>query len=385
MRLWAAPMTPIAEPTSLIAVSISPSSVCAVAQVFRSTAAAPSSVAAVRFDRARGHRDGVVAGVVPARADQEGQGRAGAVGQLGALVHGGVGDPVHLLHQRLVLGVEVDAAIGAGVVRRGLGGQLLHPVQDRGHGLHGAVGDLQDRVRLRRVPLRGLEAAAGGAEAVGDGRARGVIGRPVDPEAGRQLLNRLLHHAAGARQVEEGVVRGDVRVDDRHGSIAPGAAITKLPCFVPAGSGPGMAACTDYRRPGPGLERQVVEAGAEIEGMLRAVAALGQDDLPAGAAGQIEHHRRLQVGGADVVVGPGQGHDRQHQRRRVLGRHLRQIHGVAREHRERIDQQERHRALLGRLQPVDPAARRRAAGRTGARRRSRGCRSGRSGTRRIEP
>jgi hypothetical protein len=77
----------------------------------------------------------------------------------------------------------------------------------------GTFRGLRDRNAVLRVADTDFEATDLAPQAFTDGEAGGVVGRPVDPEARRQLLERLGHLTVGHGQVAVGVLSSDVLVD----------------------------------------------------------------------------------------------------------------------------------------------------------------------------
>jgi hypothetical protein len=95
---------------------------------------------------------------------------------------------------------------------------------------------LDDADAVLGVANGDLQATDLAAQALADGQTGGVVGGPVDAEAGRQLLERLGHLPVGDRQVPVGVHRRDVLVDaETHGFLLEGS--DPGPVFPSVGAG----------------------------------------------------------------------------------------------------------------------------------------------------
>src|SRR3546814_5327639 len=78
-----------------------------------------------------------------------------------------------------------------------------------------------------------------GAQTLADAEAGGVVSGPVDPEAGRKLLERLGHLPVGDRQVPVGVLSSDVLVDAKtHDVLLVGSNFGSHPWGPTYGSAP---------------------------------------------------------------------------------------------------------------------------------------------------
>jgi len=135
---------------------------------------------------------------------------------------GGRGDAVELLVQLAELGLRRRPRIGVlGTGRRSLNGQVTHTLQDRRGLVERTFSGLHNRDAVLRVTHRDLQAADLGPETLADREACGVVGRPVDPVARRQLLQRLAHLAVRHRQVPVGVLSSDVVVNAKTHDLPP--------------------------------------------------------------------------------------------------------------------------------------------------------------------
>ncbi len=124
----------------------------------------------------------------------------GAVREFCSRVFSQIGDPVDFIDEFVAFRIDLRQ-VGAGVGRRGLGGQILQTGQHVADLVHGAFCHLQQGVGLGNVPAGHLETGDVGAELLRNSEPGGVIGGAVDPEARRQSFQRFRHGAVGNAEV----------------------------------------------------------------------------------------------------------------------------------------------------------------------------------------
>jgi hypothetical protein len=113
-----------------------------------------------------------------------------------------------------------------------LDGELADTLEDRVHLVQRAFCRLHHGDAVERVLMSLRDAVDLGAHLLGDREAGCVVGGAVDPQAGRQLLHRLLQHALRAFELPMGVERLDVGVDPKRHCILPDV-ITRHPGELP--------------------------------------------------------------------------------------------------------------------------------------------------------
>src|SRR5690606_35385704 len=121
--------------------------------------------------------------------------------------------PSELRLQLRRLGGDVRASVIVVRVVRALDREIAQTLQDRVDLAQRAFRGLHDRDAVLRVAGGDLEASDLRTQALRDGEPGRVVSRTVDPEAARELLERLVQVALRGGQVAVRVERADVGVD----------------------------------------------------------------------------------------------------------------------------------------------------------------------------